>query len=439
MTSRGSSSSTPLPRCSAPRATHRADRGPRPRPTCWRPRWTGRRCTAWTRSRRPRPWRGAYGEAGCRWRVRVRRWWRSSRSPSSPPRSECRRMRGSGTSATPSSCATGCPRVWRRVQCTVTCGRGWRAGSPSKTLLLSLDAASFVDRHVAPTRAPDRTRPAGPAGRRGDRPLHARRSRGAVASSEADGRYFTVESRQVTPTTAPSPSTASSTSPTRWSWRRAIQTVAAQLKDLGSTETLDVRRVDRGRRARPRVSSPSTSPAVEAGRPRPSRNHQPATVVLYVHLSAGRPPTRHRPVIARSRSRRQPPCDHHRPGPRTGASHRSPTRSTSSNPVRRPSRGPDGTHRRRERTCVPVNDRPGRRHHRATRCPGPHHPYRQHLGRARRLPTCATHTGTPTRHQSSRPRLTLRSRDRRRDRRAPTVASPAEPATPRTGSARGAA
>ena len=180
-------------------------------------RWTGRRCTRPTRSWRPRPWRPVRtARRGCRSRVRVRRGWRSSRSPSSPPRSACRPMRGSGTSATPSSSGTGCPRVWERVQ---TGGlRPWLAPADRREDPPPLHGRRGVRGPARRTdRAPDRPRPARPAGRRGDRPLHARRSRSAVASNTPTAATSPSSPGRCTPSTAPSRSTASSTSPTRWS------------------------------------------------------------------------------------------------------------------------------------------------------------------------------------------------------------------------------
>ena len=125
-------------------------------------------------------WRAGTATPGCRWRVRVRRWWRSSRSPSSPPRSGCPPMPGSGTSATPSSCAHRLPRVWRRVVKGDL--RAWLArGSPTRPCCSHPEAAAFVDRHVAPCGAQDRPRPARTPGGRGDRDLHARPGRGTPA------------------------------------------------------------------------------------------------------------------------------------------------------------------------------------------------------------------------------------------------------------------
>ena len=87
------------------------------------------------------------------------------------------------------------PRVWKRVMDGGL--RPWLARRiAEKTLLLTRDAASFVDRHVAPTA--HRIGP-GPLDRLVDEaigrymPDEAERRR----VEHADGRYFTVESRQV--------------------------------------------------------------------------------------------------------------------------------------------------------------------------------------------------------------------------------------------------
>ncbi len=140
----------------------------------------GRRCTRSTRSTTPRRSPTGMATPGCRWRVRGLRWWRSSRSPSSPPRSGSPPTPGSGTSVTPWSWATasrGCGAAWSPG----TCGRTWRGGSPTRPSRSHPTAASFVDRHVAPCGAQDRTRPAGTPRRRGDRHPHAGAGRGTAA------------------------------------------------------------------------------------------------------------------------------------------------------------------------------------------------------------------------------------------------------------------
>ncbi len=145
-----------------------------------------------------------------------------------------------------------------------------------------MDAAGFVDRHVAPT-----AHRIGPVqldrlvdeaiGRYMPDEAEARRL------EHADGRYFTVESRQVNSFDGTLAVHGELDIADAIELETAIQTVAAQLKDLGSTESLDVRRsMAVGELARRELSLEFS--VVEEGAPRPSRNH-PRKIVLYVHLS----------------------------------------------------------------------------------------------------------------------------------------------------------
>ncbi len=173
------------------------------------------------------------------------------------------------------------PRVWKRVQAGGL--RPWLARRiAEKTLLLSMDAAGFVDRHVAPT-----AHRIGPVqldrlvdeaiGRYMPDEAEARRL------EHADGRYFTVESRQVHSYDGTLAVHGELDIADAMELETAIQTVAAQLKDLGSTESLDVRRsMAVGELARRELSLEFS--VVEEGAPRPSRNHH-RKIVLYVHLS----------------------------------------------------------------------------------------------------------------------------------------------------------
>ena len=165
---------------------------------------------------------------------------------------------------------------------TVACGRGWRGGSPRRPSCSSQDAASFVDRHVAPT-----AHRIGPV--QLDRLVDEAIGRYMPAEAErrrlehADGRYFTVESRQVHSYDGTLAVHGELDIADAMELETAIQTVAAQLKDLGSTESLDVRRsMAVGELAG--VSCRLELSVVEEGAPRPSRNH-PRKIVLYVHLS----------------------------------------------------------------------------------------------------------------------------------------------------------
>ena len=158
-----------------------------------------------------------------------------------------------------------------------------------KTLLLSPEAAAFVDRHVAPT-----AHRIGPV--QLDRlvdeaigtfmPDLAEERRLAAA----DGRYFTVESQQQHAYDGTVAVHGQLDLADAIALEDAIQTVAAQLKDLGSTESLDVRRsMALGELARRQLALDlSDGSVVEEGAPRPSRNHHPKPkrqIVLYVHIS----------------------------------------------------------------------------------------------------------------------------------------------------------
>ena len=100
---------------------------------------------------------------------------------------------------------------------------------------------------------------------------------------QSDGRYFTVESRQVSSFDGTLAVHGELDIADAIELETAIQSVAAQLKDLGSKESLDVRRsMAVGELARRELSLEFS--VVEEGAPRPSRNH-PRKIVLYVHLS----------------------------------------------------------------------------------------------------------------------------------------------------------
>ena len=155
-----------------------------------------------------------------------------------------------------------------------------------KTLLLSQDAAWFVDRHVAPTA--HRIGPV-PLDRLVDEAIGRYMPDEAEARrlEHADGRYFTVESRQVHSFDGTLAVHGELDIADALELETAIQTVAAQLKELGSTESLDVRRsMAVGELARRQLAFDlADSSVVEEGAPRPSRNHL-RKIVLYVHLSA---------------------------------------------------------------------------------------------------------------------------------------------------------
>ena len=172
------------------------------------------------------------------------------------------------------------PRVWRRVV------RGdlkaWQARRiAERTLLLSREAASFVDAHVAPT-----------AHKIGPYQLHALVEQ-AIAHfmpdlaeerrlAKADGRYFTIEAQQ---------DSCDGTAAVHGQLdvadahdlETAVAAVAAQLKDLGSDDSLDVRRaLAVGEMARAQMTFDLNPTSVE-----PVETHRGTQrqVVLYVHLN----------------------------------------------------------------------------------------------------------------------------------------------------------
>ena len=161
-----------------------------------------------------------------------------------------------------------------------------------------------MDAHVAPTRAQDRPVPAARSGRAGDRPVHARPRRGTTAG---EGRRPLLHHR------GPAgllrrhrePCTASSTWPTPRTSRPPSPALAAQLKDLGSDESLDVRRAFAvGEMARAQTD-PRPEPHV--GRACRDQPKHPAADRLV------RPPLRRRPA---RRGRHRPPGAGQRPGDR---------------------------------------------------------------------------------------------------------------------------
>ncbi len=134
------------------------------------------------------------------------------------------------------------PRLWKRV----TSGDlpAWKARRVAEQTIshaLTPEAAAYVDRHVGAGRAQDRRRGDRPAGRGGDRPVHARdrrgdppprRRRAALHHRPRPGllRRHLADPRRAGPRRRPRPGPGD----------RAV--IADQLKDLGCTEPLDVRR-----------------------------------------------------------------------------------------------------------------------------------------------------------------------------------------------------
>ena len=166
----------------------------------------------------------------------------------------------------------------------MTCGRGWPGGSPtrpcsshrrqrrswtatSRTWRTRSDPSSW---NASWTRRSPRSCPTWPRSAGWRRPT-------AGTSPSSSSRSPTPAprgARRARPGRRPRPRTS----------RRRVR---RQLKDLGSEDSLDVRRAAAvGELARHQLALDLTTPVVEEGAPRPSRNHHAKRqVVLYVHLS----------------------------------------------------------------------------------------------------------------------------------------------------------
>ena len=113
--------------------------------------------------------------------------------------------------------------------------------------------------------------------------------------AKADGRYFTVESQQATAYDGTVAVHGQLDLADAIALEDAIQVVAAELKDLGSTESLDVRRSQAvGELARRQLSFDlvATDRWLRRVAPRPSRNHpkpkpKHQVVALRPHLAGG--------------------------------------------------------------------------------------------------------------------------------------------------------
>ena len=172
------------------------------------------------------------------------------------------------------------PRVWRRVVRGDL--RAWQARRiAERTVLLSMDAARFVDAHVAAT-----THKIGPY------QLHALVEK-AIADhmpdlaeerrlAKADGRYFTIEAQQDSyDGTAAVHGTLDLAD--AHDLDTAIAGLAAHLKDLGSEDSLDVRRaIAVGELARHQPTLDLNHTSVE---PVETSRRTQRQIVLYVHLS----------------------------------------------------------------------------------------------------------------------------------------------------------
>ena len=170
--------------------------------------------------------------------------------------------------------------------------------------------------------------------------------------AKADGRYFTVEQQQIsydgTAAVHGELDLADALD-----LEQAVAGLAAQLKELGSEDSLERPPGRRGRGAGPPPARPRPDRVrvVEEGAPRPSRNHH--------HEAPGgplRPPQPGRPRRHRHRAARAgQPADHRRPGPRLVRHRRQRGREAGPGP-----RSPrPGRHRRRPRPARGDHRGPG--------------------------------------------------------------------------------
>ena len=129
----------------------------------------------------------------------------------------------------------GCGAAWSRV----TSGHGWPGGSRTRP---SSSPGGRVVRGPArgPCGAQDRTRPARTARGRGDRDVHARPRRG-TRLAKADGRYFTVEQQQISYAGTAAVHGELDLADAL-DLEQAVAGLAGQLKELGSEDSLNVRR-----------------------------------------------------------------------------------------------------------------------------------------------------------------------------------------------------
>jgi hypothetical protein len=178
------------------------------------------------------------------------------------------------------------PRVWARVQTGDL--QAWRARRiADHTISLSVEAAEFVDRHVASV-----AHKIGPAQtqRLVDEAI-ARIDPDSVletAETSADRRHVTIHDHQIS-FNGTMHIEADLDIADALDLDAALSERAAVLKDLGCTESLDVRRsLALGNLARTQPGLNLTGPPVEEVGQRPSRNQGPPTtrqVVLHVHLT----------------------------------------------------------------------------------------------------------------------------------------------------------
>ena len=183
-------------------------------------------------------------------------------------------MPGSTTSARPSSSGTGSPAV----EAGREGGPAGVEGPPGRPRDHRHALTPRPRRMWTGTWRRWRTRSGsrrGPAGRGGDRPVHARDRRGHPRAAAADGRHFDVDHHQVS-FAGTSLIHGELDLADALDLDAAVGARAAQLKDLGCTESLDVRRAMAvGELARRQLAldlPPATPTVVEAARQQPSRS-----------------------------------------------------------------------------------------------------------------------------------------------------------------------
>ena len=174
------------------------------------------------------------------------------------------------------------PRLWQRVVAgDLPAWRARRVARETVSQALSVQAAGFVDRHVAPVA--HRVTPAALA-RLVDEaigrcmPEAAQRRR----AEAADGRHFTIDHDQVS-FAGTSLVTGELDLADALDLEDAIRGIAGQLSDLGSTDSLDVRRsVAAGELGRRQLALDLSAPAAsDRQRPKAKRSR----TVLHLHLS----------------------------------------------------------------------------------------------------------------------------------------------------------
>ncbi len=258
-----------------------ADAGGGPR-SCRR-RWPGRRCTRSTRSRR-RPRCGTTARPGCRSPDPAHPWSRSSRSPSSPPRSGCPTEAGKAY-------------LGEAVELRYRLEPGLVPGDQGRPARLAGPPGRPRDHASCRWRPPRTSTATSPTSRTRSAPPSSTGSSRRRSGGSCPRRPNAAAARP--PTAGPSPSTRGNPRCAGTSTvygeldladaldlDAAVAAGAQALKDLGSTDTLDVRRAtavgdlarrqltldlnpDQRRRARRRTATRADGDPTVGRRPRP--------------------------------------------------------------------------------------------------------------------------------------------------------------------------